>query len=251
MAKIIAFINEKGGIGKTSVCFNAAWELANTKKILMIDLDAQRSNLTFFCGIKKPDDLITMYDVLKKGASIKKAIKTVKKNLDIVPATVDVADITQTVKVIRMKEALREVANDYDYIFIDVSPDPDWRHFLALSASDYVNVIMLPDMASLESNNGIIESINEVKENTNPNLKVLGILFNRNEDRSNMSKLVKNTAEKFAEKMNTKIYKSKIRNAVVLGEIVAMHIGVTEYDSKSAAANDVRAFVKEMIEECE
>lgn len=249
MAKIITFINEKGGIGKTSTCFNTAWEIAKSKKVLMIDMDGQRANLTFFCGIKKPDDLVTIADVLKKGKDIKESIKSVKKGLDIVPAAVDVSDISQNVKVKKMKEALKSVERDYDYIFIDVSPSPDWRHYLTLSASDYALVIMLPDMTSLESDNGILESIEEVKETSNPNLKVLGLVFNRNEERSNMGKQVKMSAESFAAKMNTKIFKSKIRNAVALGEVAYMHQGITDYDAKSAVADDIRSLVKEMMKE--
>ena len=249
MAKIITFINEKGGIGKTSTCFNAAWELSKKKKVLMVDMDGQRANLTYFCGIKKPDDLITIADVLKKGKPIKEAIQEVKKNLHIVPAAVDVADISQTVKPKKIKESLKEVAEEYDYIFIDVSPSPDWRHYLSLSACDYALVIMLPDMTSLESDNGILESIEEVKETSNPELKVLGIVFNRNEERSLMSRQVKEMAEKFATKMETKVFKSKIRNAVALGEVAYVHQGITDYDSKSAVADDIRALVKEIEKE--
>lgn len=249
MAKIITFINEKGGIGKTSTCFNVAWELSKTKKVLMVDMDGQRANLTYFCGIKKPDDLMTIADVLKKGKSTTEAIMEIKKNLHIVPATVDVADISQTVKVKKMKDSLKEVADDYDYIFIDVSPSPDWRHYLSLSVSDYALVIMLPDMASLEADNGIVESIEEVQDTSNPNLKILGIVFNRNEERTNMSKQVKSLAEKFADRMGTKVFNSKIRNAVALGEAAFVHEGITDYDSKSAVADDVRALVKEIVKE--
>ena len=248
-AKIITFINEKGGIGKTSTCFNVAWELSNRKKILMLDMDGQRANLTYFCGIQKPDDLITVADVLKKGKYINDSIQNVKDGLDIIPANVDVADISQTVKVRKMKEVVKEIADEYDYIFIDVSPSPDWRHYLALSVSNYALIIMLPDMTSLESNNGILESVDEVKETTNPNLKVLGIVFNRNENRTNMSKQVKEISDIFAEKMNTKVFKSKIRNAVALGEVAYVHVGVTEYDPKAAVAEDIRNLVEEIEKE--
>lgn len=249
MAKVIAFINEKGGIGKTSTCFNAAWELSKKKKVLMLDMDGQRANLTYFCGIKKPDDLETIADVLKKGKSPKDVIVKVKDNLDIIPATVDVADISQSVKVKRMKEAIKEASEGYDFVLIDVSPSPDWRHYLTLSVSDYALVIMLPDIASLESDNGVLESIEQVQDETNPNLKVLGIVFNRNEDRSNMSKQVKMFADQFAEKMNTKVFKSRIRQAVALGEVAYTHEGITDYDPKSAVAEDIRSLVKEIVKE--
>ena len=85
MSHIVTFINEKGGVGKSSVCFNSAWELSNKgKKILLIDLDGQKANISFFTGVYK-DNNITMADVFKHNANINSGIINVKKNLDIIP----------------------------------------------------------------------------------------------------------------------------------------------------------------------
>lgn len=246
MSRITTFINEKGGIGKTSSCFNVAWELSKKNRVLMIDLDGQRANLTWFCGIEKTDDMVTMFNVLQAGESIQKAIVNVKENLDLVPATVIVSNLTQTAKIIRMKKALEEVKDLYDYVFIDVNPTPNWSHVLALSTSDYIIIPMLPDPASLEGNIGIKESVEEVLETTNPNLKVLGILFNKNTNRTNLSKQVAAVAEKMAAQLNTKVFETKIRNAVVLSENAHVHQGITDYDPASNAAEDVRNLVKEI-----
>lgn len=246
MSRTITFINEKGGIGKTSCCFNVAWELARKNKVLMIDLDGQTANLTWFCGVKKTDDMPTMFNVLQAGESIQNAIVNVKESLDLVPATVVVSGLTQTAKIIRMKKALEEVKDLYDYVFIDVNPTPNWSHVLALSASDYIIVPMLPDPASLEAIIGITESVEEVLETTNPNLKVLGILFNKNNNRTNLSKQVAAIAENMAEHLNTKVFETKIRNAVVLSENAHVHKGITDYDPVSNAAEDIRNVVKEI-----
>lgn len=246
MSRITTFINEKGGIGKTSSCFNVAWELSKKNRVLMIDLDGQRANLTWFCGIEKTEDMVTMFNVLQAGESIQKAIVNVKENLDLVPATVIVSNLTQTAKIIRMKKALEEVKDLYDYVFIDVNPTPNWSHVLALSTSDYIIIPMLPDPASLEGNIGIKESVEEVLETTNPNLKVLGILFNKNTNRTNLSKQVAAVAEKMAAQLNTKVFETKIRNAVVLSENAHVHQGITDYDPASNAAEDVRNLVKEI-----
>ena len=246
MGKIFTFINEKGGIGKTSCCFNTAWEFSIKDKVLLIDLDGQRANLTFFCGAEKKDETITMHNVLMAGESIRNAIVNVKENLDLVPGTVNVANLTPAAKITRMKKAIEEIKDEYDYIFIDVNPTPNWSHVLALSASDYIIIPMLPDIASLEGNKGIAESVMEVIETTNPNLKVLGILFNKNVSRRNLTKQVANIAEKMAMQLDTKIFDTKIRDAVVLSETVAQHMGVTEYAPKSDAAEDIRNVVKEI-----
>lgn len=250
MGFIITFVNEKGGVGKTSCCYNMAWELANMKKnVLMIDMDGQRSNLTYYAGIEKNEDTLTMADLLRKNVNPSEAVQKVKDNLFIVPATQDVTNIGSTVKLKKMKDVIAALERHYDYVFIDVSPSPDYRHLLSLSISDYALIIMLPDMASVEADNGIIETIEEVREVANQYLKVAGILFNRNEMRSNMGSIVRKLANEISTKLNTKVFKNSIRNAVAIGEVAYMHEGITDYDSNSKVADDVRKVVKEFIKE--
>lgn len=249
MGKVITFINEKGGIGKTSCCFNISWEMSKTEKILLIDLDGQRANLSYFLGIEKKENTPTMFDVLQAGANIKDTIINVKYNIDAVPATVNVANLNPTAKISRMKKAIEEIRNNYDYIFIDVNPTPNWSHVLALSCSDYIIIPMLPHITSLEANNGITESVEEIQESSNPNLKVLGILFNENENRTRLSKSVSAIAEKMAVQLNSKVFKNKIRKAVALSENVSMHVGVTEYDPKAPVSKDIKAVVEEIRQE--
>jgi len=246
MGTIITFINEKGGVGKSSCCFNVAWELTKRKKVLLIDMDGQRANLTFFCGITKKEDMLTIFNVLQSNSNIKDTIKGVKKNLDIIPASQDVSNLTTNAKISKYKKVLEEVKNEYDYIFIDVNPTPGWGHILALSVSNYIIAPMLPDVTSLEANNGIIESIEEIRETSNPNLKVLGLVFNKHTPRTNLSKQVLEISGEMASVLNTKVFESKIRNAVSLSENVYYHIGITDYDENSAAAEDVRNFIKEI-----
>lgn len=246
MAVVNTFINEKGGVGKTSCCFNVAWELSAEKKILLIDMDGQTANLTYLCGIKKEDDTITMYDVLKKNMDPRDAVVTLKQNLDLIPATVSVSDIQQNVKLSKMREVIKTLSANYDYIFIDVNPSPDWRHYLSLAASNYMTVIMLPDLASLEADNGILQTLSEVRE-VNPSLKVSGIVFNRHETRTNLGKEVRRVAVRFAHEMGTQIYEAKIRSATAIGELPSAHIGITEYDPKSKAAEDIRQLSKEIV----
>ena len=147
MGKVIAYINEKGGVGKSSVCFNVAWHMAECgKKTLMIDLDGQRANLTYIAGIDKPSRLATMYDVLADGLDIKRAVLMVEDNLHIVPATTDVVYLDKKNNRLEdMRKALNILKPYYDYIFIDVSPTPNRGHALALAAADGVIIPMLPE----------------------------------------------------------------------------------------------------------
>ncbi len=251
MAKIIAFINEKGGVGKSSLCFNTAWCFAEQgKKTLMIDLDGQRANLTFIAGIDKPSKLATMYDVLTDGLDIKQTVLVVEDNLHIIPATADLSGLeSMNVAPQAMRPAVKELEPFYDFIFIDVSPTPNLGHALALAAADHVIIPMLPDITSLEANMGIIESVKLAKASVNPGLNVLGIVMNKSTFRTLLSKQVTTAAEGMAASMETKVFNAKIRQAVVLSENVGQHTGITSYAPKSGSAEDVRRLCKEIIEE--
>lgn len=249
MGKVISFINEKGGIGKTSCCFNIAWEISKRKKVLMIDMDAQKANLTYFAGIEKNTSIKTMFDVLKMDVPMKEATITISDNLFIIPGTVNVASLDSTTKARRMRTAIKEVKDLYDYIFIDVNPTPNWSHFLTLSVCDYIIIPMLPDVATLEANKGVAESIYDIQESTNPNLKVLGLLFNKYTERTNLSKKVTKIANGMAKQLDSKVFSHTIRNAVKLSENVAPHIGITDYDPKSKVAKDIVEIINEIEQE--
>jgi chromosome partitioning protein len=249
-AKVVTFINEKGGVGKTSVCFNSAWELAALgKKVLMIDMDGQKANLTFFSGVQRSDAMKTIVDVLKSCVSLDSVAVNVKENLDLIPANMSVAELGMDAKISRLRSELKAAKDKYDYIFVDVNPSPGWGHYLSLSVSDYVVVIMLPDIASLEGNSGILESIAEIQETTNTKLQIAGILFNRSNDRTNLGKQVQEVAERMSVGAGTKIFDTKIPQAVSLSECVAAHVGITEYDPGSRAAEAVKGFVAELERE--
>ncbi|MGN1026594.1 MAG: ParA family protein [Faecousia sp.] len=250
MGKVIAYINEKGGVGKSSVCFNVAWCMAEEgRNVLMIDLDGQRANLTYIAGIDKPSGLSTMYDVLTAGLDIRRAVLIVEEHLHIVPATADVVALDQKNNRLEdMKKAVDELRPYYDYIFLDVSPTPNRGHALALAAADGVVIPMLPDITSLEANKGVVESIRITQREMNPDLQVLGIVFNKYTLRSLLSRQVTATAEKMAAALQSRVFETRIRQAVVLSENVGRHIGITAYAPKSNCVKDIRHLCKEIEE---
>ena len=120
-------------------------------------------------------------------------------------------------------------------------------HTLALCSSEYVIIPVLPDAASIVSDEGTAESLNIISETgINEDVRVLGVLFNRYTERTNLSKQVRQITEDFAREMETTIFRNTIRNSVVLAECVGMHTGVTDYRPSSPAAEDVRRVVSEM-----
>lgn len=257
-AKKIIVINEKGGVGKSSIAFNCAYELSREAKVLMIDLDAQRANLSWMAGVMDQkdengkmaiakDSYLTMFDVMTGANTIHECILQVKENLDLVPANSKVLSFSRVSSERKFRNALKEVENEYDYIFIDVDPTPSLTHKTALMVTDYVIIPMLPDFLSLEADKGVIDDICDTKD-FNKDLKVLGIVFNKCNDRLNITKICAKQAEELANKLQTSVFATRIRNAVSLSECPLWHIGVTEYDPDSGISQDIRDLVKEIKE---
>lgn len=246
---IIGWLNEKGGVGKTSLCFNVGWYLAELgKKILFIDLDGQRANLSFFCHVQDKEDKYTMKNVLMDNIDIENIITKVNDNIDIIPGNVELTEINKSVKVSSMKKVLEPLLNNYDYIFIDVNPTPTRIHILTMGVCDYIIIPMLPDVATLEANKGIIETYSLIKsENINPQLKIMGIVFNKYNARTTLSKQVMDITEQIALKLDTKIFNTKIRNNISLSENVGSHIGITQYDSRSNGSVDIVSLTSEIL----
>lgn len=250
--KVLLVVNEKGGVGKTTVTFNTAFELAQQgKRVLMIDLDPQRANLSFMAGLGKEKEKVTMYNVLVEKVSIKKAIRVVDDNLHMVVSDLSVAKIsTDNSNLNRFKMALNEIRGYYDYCFIDVppSPLPGQAHVYAVGSADYIIPVMDSDIMNVEALKGLSETIYAARESVNPNVQVLGILINKYNWRTNLSKQVVKRAGQIADSLDTVVLKTKIRNNVSIAEAVGKNVGITEYDPKSNGAEDIKKLVKELLE---
>lgn len=250
MTKIVTFIAEKGGTSRSSVVFSSSWLLAaKGKKILIVDMDGQAANVSYYAGVNKTPDMHTLVDLFK-GVDIKDTIVNIKENLDIIPANAELTNLGQTAKLSVLKKAVRSIP-EYDYVFIDVNPTPGWTHFLSLSVSDSAIIVSLPDVACLKANEGILESIDEIQNSSNPNLELLGILFGKNENRTSMAQQVHEFAESMAQRAGTTVFNASIRNSVVMGELVAAHKGISDYAPKSPVAGDFDEFVHELLAKIE
>ena len=252
MGRILSLMNEKGGVGKSSLTFSVAWRLAELgRRVLMVDLDGQMANLTYVAGVPQ-EGCQTMADVLLRNVPLEQVIVPVsqspKELLFLVPANTSMADALTTAKISRMKKAIASIRDAYDYIFLDVNPAPDWKHALTLSVLDCVAIVMLPDVLSLEANRGIIESIQEVQETMNPELKIAGLILNRYDSWTNLSRAVTGKALQMAQILQTSVFDTKVRKAVAMSESVFDHIGVTAYAPKSEVANDICKLTEELME---
>lgn len=253
MGIVVSIMNEKGGVGKSTITFSVVWELMKRGfRSLIVDMDGQKANISYLAGISVDEQTETMREVLEGCVCIRDAIKSVVSetggSISIIPAGFNTSYLQPNVKISRMQDMIGEIKSDYDFVFFDVNPSPDWRHALTLAVLDYITVIMMPDVVSLEANSGIFDSILEVQDSFNPNLKVLGFLMNQFDGRTNLAKAVVAKTQEMAEYYHTAVLQSVIRKSVQVAESVIAHKGVTAYAPRSAVASDIRNLTEELLQ---
>lgn len=253
MGKVLAMMNEKGGVGKSALTFSCAWYMAEQgKNVLLVDMDGQMANLTYLAGVKTDEmSTKTVADILMRDADPAECIESVTGDLagrlDLIPATVQMAALPSTAKISKMKKTMRALAGKYDYVFLDVNPSPDWRHALTLSVLDGICIVMLPDIVSLEANRGIFDSIEEVREGTNTGLQILGFVLNQFDTRTRLSRAVVDKAAEMADLCGSSMLQTKVRKTVVMPESATAHVGVTAYAPKAPVADDIRQLADELM----
>lgn len=247
-AHVIAVINQKGGVGKSTTAHALAAGIAlKGQKCLAVDLDAQR-NLSYIYGANTEEK--TILEVLTREAGARAAIQHTK-NGDIIAASVGLAGadsfITQTGKEYRLTEALEEVAGEYEYIVIDTPPALGILTINALTASDRVVIPSQADIFSMQGIEQLAATIEPVKKYCNPRIEVDGILLTRFSARSILSREIAEVAKDLACKLNTKVFKAKIREGVAIKEAQISQKSIYEYAPKSKVAEDYKDFIDELL----
>ena len=252
MGKAIAIFNQKGGVGKTTTNINLAACLANKgKKVLVLDVDAQ-GNTTSGLGIIKKNLDFTSYDLLIDDSldPFKTVYKTGVENLDIIPASVDLAGVEIELTQIegrekRLKNALSSIRKHYDYIFIDCPPSLGLLTINALTAVDSVLIPIQCEFYALEGVAQLISTIDLVKKHMNRNLEIEGVILSMFDGRTNLSIQVVEEVKKF---FGDKLYKTVIPRNVRLAEAPSYGLPITAYDPKSKGALAYEAFAEEFLE---
>ena len=245
--KTVSVINQKGGVGKSTTAEMLVSALSlKGFKVLAIDLDAQ-GNLSYSLAadLNSP----TILEVLTEEISAKDAIK--KARADVISSNKALAGadafIADTGKEYRLKEALEKIAKNYDFCIIDTPPALGILTINALTASDSVIIPAQADIYSLQGIENLEETIKAVKKYCNPNLKIEGILLTRYNPRTILSREVSEMAEKLAEKLETKLFKAKIRDAVAVKEAQISQESLFKYAPKSNVTNDYEGFINEFL----
>ena len=253
MAKIITFANQKGGVGKTTTAHIVAIGLAKRGfKVLACDLDPQ-ANLSSVLGINIDDDnVVSIYELFEGECDIKDAIVSTESGVDLLVGSLMMSGADRkysaTGDEYKIKEALEKVKKTYDYIIIDTPPALGVMSLNALAATDYLTVVMTPDYFSskgLSQLQGTVETTR--KYLSNPKLKINGLLLTRC-DRTNLSTVINDDIEAVAKSLNSKIYKSKIRQGVAIRE--SQYLEMSIYDMKdSGVMDDYESFIDELLKE--
>ncbi|MCM3712313.1 ParA family protein [Sporosarcina luteola] len=250
MGKIIAIANQKGGVGKTTTSVNLSACLAHIgKKILLIDADPQ-GNATSGVGVNKGDVHQCIYDMLIDDVNIKEVIHQTKmENLDIVPATISLAgaeiELVSTIsREVRMKHAIQEAKELYDYIIIDCPPSLGLLTINSLTAADSVIIPVQCEYYALEGLSQLLSTIRLVQKHLNEGLTIDGVLLTMFDARTNLGIQVIDEVKKY---FQDKVYGTIIPRNVRLSEAPSHGEPIIIYDSRSRGAEVYLELAKEVV----
>ncbi len=250
MGKIIAFSNQKGGVGKTTTCVNLSASLAELgKKVLIIDIDPQ-GNATTGLGINKGAVKNSLYQVLTEDVEIKDAIvKTEIPNLDIVPSTIDLAGAEVELVYLKNREkrlcsAVKKASKNYDYVAIDCPPSLGLLTINALTSADCVIIPIQCEYFALEGLSQLMNTIKLVIKHLNPNLYIEGISLTMYDGRAIVSRQISGEIRKF---FGEKVYDTVIPRNIRVSEAPSHGVPVLKHDAKSSGARAYMEFAKEFL----
>ncbi len=251
MGKIIAIANQKGGVAKTTTAVNVSACMAlEGKKVLLLDIDPQ-GNASSGLGIDKDEVSYCIYDMIVNEIAPEFLINNTEINgLDIIPATIQLAGaeielVTAISREQKLKRALAEIKDKYDYIFIDCPPSLGLLTLNALTAADSIIIPIQCEFYALEGLGQLMNTVNLVKQHLNPQLEIEGVLLTMFDARTNLSIQV---VEEVKNHFKNKVYRTIIPRNVRLSEAPSHGQPVIIYDPKSKGAEVYQELAKEVIE---
>ncbi len=245
--KIIAVVNQKGGVGKTTTAISVAAQLATPKsKVLLVDLDPQ-GNASSGLGILKDQSAVTTYEILRGDSTLAHAVHesnvsnlyVLASNSNLAGAEVELVNMQQ--REFALKKALASAT--YDYIIIDCPPSLGLLTINGLSAANYVLIPVQAEYYALEGLSQLLNTVQAVKQSTNPGLELLGIVLTMFDKRNSLSEQVEQEVRNY---FGDTLFKSIIPRNVSLAEAPSFGKTIYEHDRWSKGARAYKALSAEI-----
>ena len=248
--KIIAIINQKGGVGKSTTAINLGAALGEMgKQVLLVDLDPQ-GNCSSGLGVEKSLIQQCIYDVLLNDIPLEEVIiPDIAEGLDIAPATINLAGaevelVSEMARENRLKDAVGSMRGKYDFILIDCPPSLGLLTVNALVAADKLLIPIQCEFYALEGVTKLLESMKRVKSRLNPTLDIYGILLTMYDSRTTLSKQVVDEVREYFGRL---VFSTPIPRTVKLSEAPSFGQPITQYDPKGRGALSYIELAKEVI----